>query len=83
MIEDAKRQAKVEAHSSLGNEAKRIAGENKRMAKELRFQMQVWYHPAEGGGSAEPCFPVENNWCISTHCIPCVFVLFRGNSGAF
>lgn len=41
VIEDVKRQAKIEAHSSLGGETKRIAGENKRMVKELRFQMQV------------------------------------------
>lgn len=51
VIEEARRQAKIEAHSSLGGEAKRIAGENKRMAKELRFQMQVLllYKWAEGG----------------------------------
>lgn len=42
VIEDVKRQAKIEAHSSLGGETKRIAGDNKRMAKELRFQMQVF-----------------------------------------
>lgn len=41
MIEDVRRQAKIEAHSSLGGETKRIVGENKRLAKELRFQMQV------------------------------------------
>lgn len=41
VIEEARRQAKIEAHSSLGAEAKRISGENKRMAKELRFQMQM------------------------------------------
>lgn len=41
VIEDVRRQAKIEAHSSLGGETKRIAGENKRLAKELRFQMQV------------------------------------------
>ncbi|CAM9750128.1 unnamed protein product, partial [Hapterophycus canaliculatus] len=40
-IEDVRRQAKVEAHSSLGGETKRIVGENKRLAKELRFQMQM------------------------------------------
>ncbi|CBN75068.1 sideroflexin 2 [Ectocarpus siliculosus] len=41
VIEDVRRQAKIEAHSSLGGETKRIAGENKRLAKELRFQMQM------------------------------------------
>lgn len=41
VIEEAKRQAKLEAHSNLSSETKRIAGDNKRMAKELRFQMQV------------------------------------------
>ncbi|CAN0053952.1 unnamed protein product, partial [Sphacelaria rigidula] len=41
VIDEARRQARIEAHSSLGAEAKRIAGENKRMAKELRFQMQM------------------------------------------
>lgn len=41
VIEEAKRQAKIEAHSNLSSETKRIAGDNKRMAKELRFQMQV------------------------------------------
>lgn len=44
MIEDVRRQAKIEAHSSLGGETKRIVGENKRLAKELRFQMQVSQH---------------------------------------
>eukprot|EP00904_Undaria_pinnatifida_P006154 jgi/Undpi1/2669/HiC_scaffold_13.g06047.m1 len=41
VIEEAKRQAKIEAHSNLSSETKRIAGDNKRMAKELRFQMQM------------------------------------------
>eukprot|EP00903_Cladosiphon_okamuranus_P009004 g8613.t1 len=41
VIEDVRRQAKIEAHSSLGGETKRIVGENKRLAKELRFQMQM------------------------------------------
>ena len=33
----------MEAHSNLSSETKRIAGDNKRMAKELRFQMQVLF----------------------------------------
>ncbi|CAN0140295.1 unnamed protein product, partial [Ectocarpus sp. 4 AP-2014] len=41
VMEDVRRQAKIEAHSSLGGETKRIAGENKRLTKELRFQMQM------------------------------------------
>lgn len=41
VVEDVKRQAKIEAYNSLSGETKRIAGGNKRMAKELRFQMQV------------------------------------------
>lgn len=49
MIEDVKRQAQIEAHSSLGGETKRIVGENKRMAKELRFQMQVPVRPFPPG----------------------------------
>lgn len=49
MIEDVRRQAKIEAHSSLGGETKRIAGENKRLAKELRFQMQVYLRWCSNG----------------------------------
>lgn len=41
VIDGIKRQSKIEAEGNLDAEAKRIAGLNKRMTKDLRFQTQV------------------------------------------
>ena len=41
MIEDVKRQSRIEAYNSLGATTKNIVEKNKQMAKDLRFHKKV------------------------------------------